>query len=293
MDMPLPFVVGCDLAGVVEKRRPGRKAIQSRRPRVGHQPGAARPAGHVRRVRGRRRRLALSHARRRQRRNGRRLRAGRHHRPPGPGPRRQAARPAKRCSSTAARAASARWSCRWPRRSARASSPRPAATRKCTPAASSAPMWPSTTRPKTSHARVKESAPRRRQRLVGDAPRAGLRPDRAAAGPARPDDPHGRPRRPPAVSRRPVLRQGLPLHGFAMFNATPDEQRAAADDINRWLAAGKLKPASTACCRSPRPPPPIACKKKTRRQSGHAGGQDRNQAIGSPRSTRRTQRRDE
>lgn len=32
------------------------------------------------------------------------------------------------------------------------------------------------------------------------------------------------------------------LHGFAMFNATPDEQRAAADDINRWLAAGKLKP---------------------------------------------------
>ena len=32
------------------------------------------------------------------------------------------------------------------------------------------------------------------------------------------------------------------LFGFAMFNAPPDEQRAAADDINRWLAAGKLKP---------------------------------------------------
>lgn len=32
------------------------------------------------------------------------------------------------------------------------------------------------------------------------------------------------------------------LHGFAMFNATPDEQRRCADDINRWMAAGKLKP---------------------------------------------------
>lgn len=32
------------------------------------------------------------------------------------------------------------------------------------------------------------------------------------------------------------------LFGFAMFNATPNEQRAAADDINRWLTEGKLKP---------------------------------------------------
>ena len=30
------------------------------------------------------------------------------------------------------------------------------------------------------------------------------------------------------------------LFGFAMFNATPDEQRVCADDINRWLAAKKL-----------------------------------------------------
>jgi NADPH2:quinone reductase len=30
------------------------------------------------------------------------------------------------------------------------------------------------------------------------------------------------------------------LHGFAMFNATPDEQRRAADEINQWMAAGKL-----------------------------------------------------
>ena len=32
------------------------------------------------------------------------------------------------------------------------------------------------------------------------------------------------------------------LHGFAMFNASPDEQRECAADINRWLAEGKLKP---------------------------------------------------
>jgi NADPH2:quinone reductase len=31
------------------------------------------------------------------------------------------------------------------------------------------------------------------------------------------------------------------LHGFAMFNATPEEQRDAAEQINRWLADGKIK----------------------------------------------------
>jgi NADPH2:quinone reductase len=31
------------------------------------------------------------------------------------------------------------------------------------------------------------------------------------------------------------------LHGFAMFNAPADEQRACAEDINRWLAEGKLR----------------------------------------------------
>ena len=32
----------------------------------------------------------------------------------------------------------------------------------------------------------------------------------------------------------------LALHGFAMFNATADEQRRCAEDINRWLAEKKL-----------------------------------------------------
>jgi NADPH:quinone reductase len=35
--------------------------------------------------------------------------------------------------------------------------------------------------------------------------------------------------------------KGCQLYGFAMFNATPEELRAAADDINRWLASGKIK----------------------------------------------------
>jgi NADPH2:quinone reductase len=32
------------------------------------------------------------------------------------------------------------------------------------------------------------------------------------------------------------------LHGFAMFNATPDEQRRCAEDMVRWIAEGKLRP---------------------------------------------------
>jgi NADPH2:quinone reductase len=40
----------------------------------------------------------------------------------------------------------------------------------------------------------------------------------------------------------PFYVKGLSLYGFAIFNATPDEQRACAADINRWLAEGKLRP---------------------------------------------------
>jgi NADPH2:quinone reductase len=41
----------------------------------------------------------------------------------------------------------------------------------------------------------------------------------------------------------PFYVRDLALHGFAMFNAMPDEQRVAADDMNRWLAAKKLRAA--------------------------------------------------
>jgi NADPH2:quinone reductase len=39
----------------------------------------------------------------------------------------------------------------------------------------------------------------------------------------------------------PFYVKGCSLHGFVMFKATPAEQRACAEDINRWLAAGELK----------------------------------------------------
>ena len=32
------------------------------------------------------------------------------------------------------------------------------------------------------------------------------------------------------------------IHGFAVFNGTPDEQRRCAEDINRWASEGRLKP---------------------------------------------------
>jgi NADPH2:quinone reductase len=39
----------------------------------------------------------------------------------------------------------------------------------------------------------------------------------------------------------PFYVKGCKLYGFAMFNATPEEIQAAGSDINRWLAAGQIK----------------------------------------------------
>lgn len=39
----------------------------------------------------------------------------------------------------------------------------------------------------------------------------------------------------------PFYVKGCSLLGFVMFKATPEEQRACAEDINKWLASGKLK----------------------------------------------------
>jgi len=50
----------------------------------------------------------------------------------------------------------------------------------------------------------------------------------------------GRDARPP-FPVGPFYVKDCSAHGFAMFNAPPDEQRRAADDINRWLAEGKLR----------------------------------------------------
>ena len=40
----------------------------------------------------------------------------------------------------------------------------------------------------------------------------------------------------------PFYTKDLSLMGFAMFNASPDEQRACAEEINCWLAEGQLRP---------------------------------------------------
>ena len=50
----------------------------------------------------------------------------------------------------------------------------------------------------------------------------------------------GREARPP-FPVGPFYVKGCALRGFVMFMATPEEQRAGAEDINRWLGEGKLK----------------------------------------------------
>jgi NADPH2:quinone reductase len=50
----------------------------------------------------------------------------------------------------------------------------------------------------------------------------------------------GREARPP-FPVGPFYVKGCSLHGFVMFMATPDEQRSAADDINRWLLERRLR----------------------------------------------------
>ncbi|MEX2317386.1 MAG: NADPH:quinone reductase [Pirellulales bacterium] len=51
----------------------------------------------------------------------------------------------------------------------------------------------------------------------------------------------GRDARPP-FPVGPFYVKGCRLYGFVLFNATVDEQQRAADDISRWLAEGKLRP---------------------------------------------------
>lgn len=50
----------------------------------------------------------------------------------------------------------------------------------------------------------------------------------------------GRDARPP-FPVGPFYVKDCSVHGFAMFNAPADEQRRAADDMNRWLAQGLLR----------------------------------------------------
>lgn len=45
----------------------------------------------------------------------------------------------------------------------------------------------------------------------------------------------------PVFPNGPFYVKGLSLHGFAMFNATPDEQRVCGMDVAQWLGQGKIK----------------------------------------------------
>jgi NADPH2:quinone reductase len=40
----------------------------------------------------------------------------------------------------------------------------------------------------------------------------------------------------------PFYLKNCSLHGFTIFNASPDQQRSCAEQINAWMASGKLKP---------------------------------------------------
>ncbi len=46
----------------------------------------------------------------------------------------------------------------------------------------------------------------------------------------------------PILPVGPFYARDLSMFGFAMFNATQDEQRICAEDMNQWLAEKKLKP---------------------------------------------------
>jgi NADPH2:quinone reductase len=45
----------------------------------------------------------------------------------------------------------------------------------------------------------------------------------------------------PVFPNGPFYLKNLSLFGFAMFNMTADEQRVCAEDMNRWLASGRLR----------------------------------------------------
>ena len=45
----------------------------------------------------------------------------------------------------------------------------------------------------------------------------------------------------PSFPVGPFYVKGCSLHGFVMFKAPPDELRTCAEDMNRWMAEGRLK----------------------------------------------------
>ena len=46
----------------------------------------------------------------------------------------------------------------------------------------------------------------------------------------------------PQLPVGPFYTKDITMFGFAMFNATAEEQRKCAAEMNRWMARGRLKP---------------------------------------------------
>ncbi len=241
MELPRPFVVGCDLAGVVEKCGPDAQRFKPGRARLGQQPGIDGPPGNVCRVRRGRRELALSDAGGRRRRASGGRRAGRHHVASGTVPLRKLAAGeilfvnggsggvgstvVQMAKAVGARAITTAGSAEKVEvcRSLGAdlainykTEDVDAAIRKFAPGGVN--VWWETLREPDFERTVPLLAQRGRMIVM-------------AGRDARPVFPVG-----------PFYVKDCSLFGFAMFNATPDEQRACSADINQWLAGGQLKP---------------------------------------------------
>ena len=191
--MAFPFIIGADLAGTVEAVGPG-----ATRFRVGDRVWGSNQGLFGRQ--GVTAEFAAVHedwlypTPSTVRRRGRRPGPGRDHGAPRASSRRASSRRARRSTSPAAPAASARWSSRWPRPPGPGSPPRPGARRR-----SNLPGPRRRPRPELQDRRHPRQAPRVRprgdRRLVRDPARPEPRSLDPAAPPPGADDRDGRPGR--------------------------------------------------------------------------------------------------
>ncbi len=81
----------------------------------------------------------------------------------------------------------------------------------------------------------------------------------------------------------PFYVKGCSLHGFVMFKATPDEQRACAEDMNRWMQLpANCWQISRTCCHFAKPPPRTDCRRRARFTSQGAGRENRGRSLRRP-----------
>ena len=242
MPLSFPYIIGCDLAGTVEEVGPGATRFKPGDRVWGSNQGLLGRQGVTAEFAAVDEDWLYPDPRQAHRRRGRRAGPGRHHGAPRPVPVRPARRRARRSTSPAAAAGSARWSSRWPRPPGRGWRPPPAATRSVKLCQELGADLALNYKTDDIPARLREFAPegvdvwyetQREPNLEVAIPLLRKR---------------GRMILMAGRTAKPVLPLGAfyprncALLGFAMFNATPDEQRRAADDIVQWAEAGRLKP---------------------------------------------------